>query len=401
MKGAFCKDKEPLQNTLIMKKTKAFFKKWHEYSPWFTIVMALITPFVILLHILSINITAVADLVNGKLSLPVRFVISKLTGSFPLSIAELLIITSPLLLAFLIFLAIRFARKDDPKPSRYYLSTLVGVLLTAYFLFVFTVGTSYFTTTVDKNLGLEKSKVSKEELLETALIVRAEAEKYLDKIEFEEIVPEKEGGNTSGSSIIPYSYRELNEKLNKAYKSLKDELYFINSMSTNTKPVLLSEPMTYTHLSGVYSYFTGEANLNVNFPDYSLPFTMAHEMAHQRGVGREDEANFIAFLVCISSDDYYIKYSGYTQMFEYLVNAIASADSKLLADAYSSADKRLVGEISAYNRFFEKYADNKAANISGAINDAYQQIQGVEAGIKSYGLVVDLAVAYYKADSEP
>src|SRR5438105_6884447 len=34
-------------------------------------------------------------------------------------------------------------------------------------------------------------------------------------------------------------------------------------------------------------------------------------MAHQRGFAREDEANFIAFLVCTKASNAYVRYSGY------------------------------------------------------------------------------------------
>jgi hypothetical protein len=53
-------------------------------------------------------------------------------------------------------------------------------------------------------------------------------------------------------------------------------------------------------------------------------------------------------------------------------------------------------EMVAYNEFFEKYRDNVVADISGAVNDSYLQSQGQSAGSRSYGMVVDLAVAYYK-----
>ena len=57
----------------------------------------------------------------------------------------------------------------------------------------------------------------------------------------------------------------------------------------------------------------------------------------------------------------------------------------------------LIGEIVAYNNFFDKYRDNVVANVSGTINNGYLQSQGQAAGAQSYGMVVDLAVAYYKS----
>ena len=53
-------------------------------------------------------------------------------------------------------------------------------------------------------------------------------------------------------------------------------------------------------------------------------------------------------------------------------------------------------EMWAYSDFFDKYRDSVASDISGAVNDAYLNFNGAEEGTKSYGMVVDLAVAYYK-----
>lgn len=365
-------------------KLRAFFKKWHEYAPIFTIVTTLLFPIVLLCHILSIAFTPFANFINRYPAAAVRFLLAKLSGIFPFSLAEiLLLLLIPAAIVMTVF-AIRLCQKEDPKPSRYYLSSLVGIIFLLYAGYVFTLGTSYFTTTLDKELSLDKKGVSAEALYKTAEQVVNEMNPLLDEITFDE----------KGMSVMPYTRRELNEKLNDAYKTVTERYPFISTLRSNVKGILLSEPLTYTHLSGIYTYFTGEANVNVNFPESVTAFTMAHEMAHQRGIGREDEANFVAFLVCMASDDAYIRYSGYYEMFKYLVNALYEADTELFNKAYKIADERLKKEIYAFNDFYDKYQDNAAADVTGSLNDAYQQMQGIEAGIKSYGLVVDLAVAY-------
>ena len=157
--------------------------------------------------------------------------------------------------------------------------------------------------------------------------------------------------------------------------------------------------MTYTHISGVYTFFTGEANINTNAPDYTIPFTAAHELAHQRGIAREDEANFVAFLVCSESDDPYIRYCGYLGLCEYVLNSLYRADRDRWETTYKKLDNRAIYEMIAYNDHYEKYRDNVVGEISGAINDAYLQANGTEGSI-SYGLVVDLAVSYYHKNIE-
>ena len=75
---------------------------------------------------------------------------------------------------------------------------------------------------------------------------------------------------------MPYSYRELNDKLLDAYDVICDEYSFVQRLDSNLKPVMLSDAMSYTHITGVYSFFTGEANINVAFPDYTIHYTAAH-----------------------------------------------------------------------------------------------------------------------------
>jgi len=157
--------------------------------------------------------------------------------------------------------------------------------------------------------------------------------------------------------------------------------------------------MSYTHITGVYTFFTGESNLNVNFPDYTLPYTAAHELAHQRGFAREDEANFIAFLVCDASDDPYIRYSGYVGMYQYVMNALYRADKELYREVYRMGEMSLRLEQVAYGEFFKKYEKSKVGEVSGAINNSYLQSQGT-VGTKSYGMVVDLTVAYFRQDGK-
>jgi hypothetical protein len=50
----------------------------------------------------------------------------------------------------------------------------------------------------------------------------------------------------------------------------------------------------------------------------------------------------------------------------------------------------------AYNNFFDKYEKNVVATVSNTVNNGFLQSQGQSAGTRSYGMVVDLAVAYYK-----
>ena len=103
----------------------------------------------------------------------------------------------------------------------------------------------------------------------------------------------------------------------------------------------------------------------------------------------------IAFLVCMESDDAYIRYCAYLNMYEYVANALYRADSTLYAKARNTLQADVRSEMAAYSSFFAKYQNSKASSVSGAVNDTFLKFQGTE-GTASYGMVVDLTVAYYK-----
>ncbi|MGM9636866.1 MAG: DUF3810 domain-containing protein [Eubacteriales bacterium] len=340
-----------------------------------------------ILHILSGISPAFADFIMRYPNSIWRWIAAKITMWIPFSLAELLIISIPVILVSLISLGIYVSVKGTSKQYIRLMAILLSVISYFYAAFVLTLAPGYKGTTLDQKMGLVRNTVSGEELYETGVWLNGEITPLLDQIAF---LPDS-------ASYMPYTLDEMNDKLNDAYAILADEVDFVSSLRSNIKYVVLSEPMSYTHITGVYTFFTGESNLNVNFPDYTLPYTAAHEFAHQRGIAREDEANFVAFLASMESDDPYILYSAYVNMLEYVMNALYTANKDLYMDLYRQFDSRLVGEFNAYAQFYEKYRENKVADVSSAVNNSYLQSQGVEVGSRSYGLVVDLTVAYYHA----
>ncbi|MBQ1846705.1 MAG: DUF3810 domain-containing protein [Clostridia bacterium] len=327
-----------------------------------------------------------ADFWQAHIASVPRAALALLTDFFPFSLAETLILSIPLIFAVVMYNSDKIA--GTRRSLIRFIINAASVCLLIFGLLFFNFSAGYNTSTLDKRLGLKRDKVSAEELYDTADTLLLQIRSDAEKIDF----------IYGGFSVMPYGISDLNAKLNESYKKVCAKHGFISDFITNVKQVALSEPWTYTHIAGVYTFFTGEANINMNFPDYTLPFTAAHEMAHQRGIAREDEANFVAFLVCAESDDPYIRYSGYVSVFEYVASALNKADPKMYSSLYhSSVPENLKNEMRAYNEFFEKYKENKVAEVSGKINNGYLHSQGVKEGSRSYNLVVDLAVAYVKS----
>lgn len=318
----------------------------------------------------------------------VRFLLGKLTGVLHFSLTECFIFSLPLWVALYLYCSSVSMKKDESTWNYYrWMHPLLCGLLALASLFCFAFGPCYFRHSLADNLGLEEKAVSPEQLYDTAEIVSEKITELESDVTFV----------FGGESVMPYDYDTLIGKINDAYEVFDEGADFLSHFRSYPKPLACSSVFTYTHISGVYTFMTGEANINLNYPDFVRPFTVAHEMAHQRGIAREEEANLVAFLVCIGSEDPYVRYSGYFSMLDYLTDALYLADKTLYQQFYDTVmPGTSKGEFASYSAFFKPYQNSAASAVTTAINDTYLGSQGEKAGTASYGLVVDLAVAYYE-----
>lgn len=338
----------------------------------------------LMFYISSRFFPAFADFASQRLGGVVRFALAWITSFLPFSLAEaFLLLLFPLSIIFLFFAPDESEGRFMSKNS--YIS--IGVFFSIISIYLTVFAPCYFRTSVGDEMGLDRENVTNDDIYNATLIVSSELEKLEESVT----------SDHTGKTLMPYSYSELVEKLNVAYSSVTEKYDFISNFYSYPKPLIISPLMPYTRISGFYTFFSGEANISTAYPDFMLPFTMAHEMAHQRGIAREDEANFIAFLVCLESDDSYIRYSGYTELMNYLTDDLYMVNPSLYNEVYSSAPLVYKREYSAYVSFALGTDSKKVSSVTNAINNSMLQSQGQVAGSESYNLVTELTAAYYKA----
>ena len=335
--------------------------------------------------------SAFAAWINSVPGAALRYIFASVTDVLPFSLAEVLLLLVPLALVIVIILAVKALRR--PTLAAGLFSALAVTASTLFLWYVISFGAGYKAPSLSTYLPIEDTEVTADNLYETLLILKTEAEKLLPEIEYSE----------SGASVYERDIEEVSAEICIAYDRLISEYESlpIMRMYTDAKPVFLSKGMSDFEILGVYTFFTGESNVNVHYPDYTLPFTLAHEFAHQRGISRENEANFIAFLVFTRSDDPYVRYSGYVNMYEYIASSLSRTDRDMFREVYLDTDKRIRGEIVAYNEFYQANKNELLAKLSDLVNDSYLKLQGTE-GIVSYGLVTKLCIGYYaSAEKQP
>ncbi len=336
----------------------------------------------VLLSFLYRRFPTFAGAVNGSIAHGLRFLLGSLTSIVSFSVAEMLIFSIPLLAILAVVISFFYAKTAKRRVR--FLCIILSILMPLYPLYMLTLAPGYHAQTLDERMDLSADPVSAEELAKTAEILLSELEPLLDRISYAE----------SGASQNPLSLKETGDQIVDAYDAFLLDHPIAKNFSSRPKTVVLRKWMTYAELLGMYTFFTGEANVNTTYPDYNHPFTVAHEFAHQRGIARENEANFVASLVCTYAENEYVRYSGLFNLFEYVLSAYSRADYEGYKTFSATLDDRIKGEMRAYRVFLEPYRDHVLGEVSSTVNNAYLEMNGTP-GVISYGLVVDLAVAYY------
>lgn len=170
------------------------------------------------------------------------------------------------------------------------------------------------------------------------------------------------------------------------------------------KPLYFSDFVSQQYMLGYYFPFSMEANYNKVAYVTNLPVTMCHELAHLKGYIQEDEANFIGFLACISSDDLLFQYSGYLSVLNYVNNdfyeAVGEDYERYMAEVQID---RQVYEDAVFVRKedwdrIEKEAvvDTEVVDaVSSGFVDTSLKLNGVDDGMVAYCRVVGLLLQWY------
>jgi len=189
--------------------------------------------------------------------------------------------------------------------------------------------------------------------------------------------------------------RVLFEKTTEAYLYAVNEYPYLNYTPQSIKPSLFSYLGNYLGFQGYYNPFSGEGQVNTTIPRLMEPFVTAHEVAHQLGYARENEANFVAFLACRVYPNNTFRYSMYFDLFNYSVNELFAIDSLAAKKYIDSLHPQVKNDRKEVRSFFMKYK-NPVEPMIMAMYGGFLKANNQPEGKRSYNQVLASLVAYYK-----
>lgn len=279
---------------------------------------------------------------------------------------------------FLLYNIISLFKKRTRRSSL--LSILVGINI-FYFLYQIFWGMLYFQVPIIKKLpSQEKPTTEKAKVL---------ALKYLEKCKKTRSIVKEDPNGIFIITDLKAIQKDILAQQSKLPRTISGKKApEINSF----KPSLFRKVMSFTGILGYYNPFTAEAQYNSQLPNTYIPFTSAHESSHQLGFAREQEANFVGYLIGIESENPELRYSTEYFTLKSLLNFIVEKDPEFVKSVlqnYSPSMKR----DRAYEKAFALKHQGWLDDFFGFTNNLFLKSNQQEGSV-TYSYFIDLLLNY-------
>ncbi|MDR0696129.1 MAG: DUF3810 domain-containing protein [Christensenellaceae bacterium] len=336
------------------------------------IISIVLLAIILILRILSYN-QFIAEYVFARgISRAYIYVIGNITSLFPFSIFELFILITAITIIILIIKMVKMLSKRCYFLVAKNFVRIINIVLAITLLYSITASMSYKRNQVENYLPQYNEIPDNEYIFNMARY-------YIN--EYNELSASLDR-DSNGNIKFPYTNSELYELIALEFDKL-DDSYF-SSFTPKVKTLLSSPIWSAFSITGVSFQPTAEPNINSNQPLLYLPHTMAHEIAHSKGVMWESDAELVADYITLTSKNKYIKYSGLTCLLNDIFQMTIYADEPdVYTEIYQLIAKSCWIDISYANNIYStKFG--LLDKIGEFINDLYLKSNGATNGVDSY-----------------
>ncbi len=311
--------------------------------------------------------------------------IGQLTGGFPSTLWQAIVMGLVLLIPVTILLLILFKGKFFS-----WLGWVLAFCCLVWMLHTGIHGLNYYASPLASDIRLNLTELTHTDVKNATVFFRDQANALASEL------PRDENGD-----LIFSDFDTLADQAGAGFENLVyDYGYSVFAGSTApVKKLIWADLYSSMGICGISMALTGEASVNPQIPNMSQPFTMCHEMAHRMSIALEDDANLAGFLACVANESKEFQYSAYYMAYRYCISAMYSAGTQEDYDAAVEISKGVNAEfnhdLKVYNDFFNSRRNEAAEKLADSVNDAYIKVSGDENGVASYGNVASLLVNWH------
>lgn len=294
-----------------------------------------------------------------------------ISSIFPFAIGD---IVYALLICFILYKIVSFFKniKFLKREERIFvLLQVLNFFLILYIIFKIVWGLNYSRPSISEELSIGNEKYSVKELV---LLGNYFVEKT-------------NGLKLKQGKVPAYTIKDLEINSSHAYDIMEKKNSLFRYANPCLKSVLNPWIISKVGIEGYYAPLTGEANMNMNLPDFVKPYVSCHEIAHQLGIAYEDEANLLGYLTASNSPDISYQYSANYEMLRYILLEIRvkSPDNyKILHDKLSP---KVLEDFKTEKEFWRKYNGEMFGYMDAAF-DSFLKLNNQKKGVDSYQDIV-------------
>ncbi len=355
-----------------MRKPLFLFQRSSPFNTWhITLVLFLSS---VLVYLWGNSPSLVWKLYAHGLYPPLSSLLRLISGIFPFSIGDFLYAALALFLLFRLARILQKNRKGVAHVRPWYLRLLFFFLQTGFSLYLtFNLiwGLNYSRPPIHTQLGLQAEKYTVEDLLALTnwFIVKTNALQENHPLHFTRSVD------------------ELRKQSVLAFRDQSNSSPLFKYRFAAVKSVLNAEMISKLGIEGYYNPLSGEAHVNPMLPPWVLPYTTCHEIAHQLGIAKEDEANLIGYMVAIQSKNPSFRYSANYNMLRYLFYEVRLKAPNQYDDLVKMLSPRILKHFSEEQAFWSAYNGQMSAYM-GMTFDRFLKMNDQPQGIESYQNIV-------------
>ena len=125
------------------------------------------------------------------------------------------------------------------------------------------------------------------------------------------------------------------------------------------------------------------------------PFVLCHEIGHQLGYAKENEANFVGFLASHQSQNIEFRYSAYFEMYLYASRELMYYDASNALLLRMVVHEQFVKDYKAFLEYLFK-SRNVVEPLMTRFYDNYLKLNNQPKGKATYNEVIAWLIAYMK-----
>ncbi len=305
-----------------------------------------------------------------------------LVGWVPFSVGDVFYFLLLLALSLPIVHALVKLFKKQWLPAWFRFLQFVTVCLVSYAYFYVSWGLNYYRIPLQQQLQLQVDSIDQATYFDVL-------DRYIVKV------------NTLRNSLDTQAIdrAQVEQDIEALMKRNEALLPMLSRTQVHAKRPISSTLVSYVGVTGYLNPFTQEVQVNAIAPGTGYPFTVAHELAHQMGIGFEDECNFTAFVVLHDHPNKRYQYAAYYETVDYLLQSLYMQDEQRFRRYVEKLSPAVKSDYAADRLFWQRYR-GPVDRLMGMFYGNYLKHNNQPEGVARYSLMARLVVAWDKKNNE-